>query len=83
MQQDLLFLQAEKTSITAPVRGMRILVDGELSDGPENPEEWPYKTVLDAITDGWRVIKFPELALMLDPERSYGMGCDFVLEKMR
>ena len=62
---------------------MRILVDGELSDGPESPEDWPYRTVLDAITDGWRVIKFPELALMLDPERNYGIGSDFVLEKMR
>ena len=83
MRQDLLFLQADKNSITSPVLGMRILEDGELSDGPEEPEDWPYKTVLDAIKDGWRVIKFPELALMLDQERTYGIGCDFILEKMR
>ena len=69
MQQDLLYLVAEKNSITSPVRSMRVLVDGEISDGPEDPESWPYKTVLDAIKDGWRVIKFPELALMLDEER--------------
>ena len=83
MRQDLLFLQADKSSIIAPVSGMRILLDGELSDGPEDPKQWPYKTALDAIKAGWRVIKFPELALMLNPERSYDIGCDFVLEKIR
>ena len=60
---------------------MRIVENGEMWDGPEDPEDWPYKTVLDAVRDGWRVIKFPELALMLDDKRSYGLGCDFVLER--
>ena len=83
MRQDLLYLQAKKSSITADVVGMRILEDGELSDGPEDPEDWPYKTVLDAIKDGWRVVKFPELALMLHEERFYGIGCEFILEKIR
>ena len=83
MSQDLLYLHTEKTSITSPARGMRILLDGVLSDGPEDPEDWPYKTVLDAIQDGWRVIKFPELALMADEGRTYGVGCEFILEKLR
>jgi hypothetical protein len=83
MRQDLLYLQANKSSIIAPVMGMKILEDGVLTDGPEDPDEWPYYTVLDAINDGWKVIKFPELALMLDPERSYGLGCEFILERIR
>ena len=62
---------------------MRILQNGKLSDGPRNPEEWPYKTVLDAILDGWRVIKFPEMVLLLDDKRTYGLGCEFILEKWR
>ena len=49
--------------------------------GRRTPRDWPYKTVLDAVRDGWRIIKFPELALMLDEKRSYGLGCDFVLER--
>ena len=83
MIQDLLYLQSEKSSITSPVRGMRILEGGELSDGPEDPNDWPYKTVLDAIRDGWKVIKFPDTGLMVNEKRLYGVGCDFILEKIR
>ena len=45
---------------------MRIIEKGEISDGPEDPDNWPYQTVLEAIRDGWGVIKFPELALGMD-----------------
>lgn len=79
--QDLLYLQAIKTSITSSVIGMRIVENGEISDGPEDPKDWPYQTVLEALRDGWRVIKFPELALLLDEKKTYGLGCEFILEK--
>jgi hypothetical protein len=79
--QDLLYLQASSTSVGSRVNGMRWLVNGELSDGPANPDEWPYQTVLDAIKDGWRVIQFPELALLVDESRAYALGCEFILER--
>lgn len=79
--QDLLYLQANNTSVASRVHGMRILVNGELSDGPANPDEWPYQTVLDAIKDGWRVIQFPNLALLVDDSRAYALGCEFILER--
>ncbi len=79
--QDLLYLQAETNSLSSALLGMRIVENGEMRDGPEDPSDWPYETVLDAVRDGWRVIKFPELALMLDDKRSYGLGCDFILER--
>lgn len=83
MRQDLLYLQAVGTSLTAAVHGMLMVQDGELSEGPRDPREWPYKTVLDAIRDGWRVIQFPNLALIMDESRTYGLGCEFILEKWR
>ena len=82
-RQDLLYLQTRSTSIDYPVLGMRILENGKLSDGPRDPDEWPYKTVLDAVNDGWRIIKFPEMALLLDESRSFGLACEFILERMR
>ena len=82
-QQDLLYLQTRSTAIDYPVLGMKILEDGNLSDGPRDPEEWPYKTVLDAVQDGWRIIKFPEMAVLLDESRSYGLACEFILERWR
>jgi hypothetical protein len=79
--QDLLYLQAGHTGLTARVNGMLIVQQGQVSDGPPNPEEWPYKTVLEAICDGWRVIQFPNLALLTDESRAYGLGCEFILER--
>jgi hypothetical protein len=49
---------------------MRIIEKGEISDGSEDPDNWPYQTVLEAIRDGWSVIKFPELALGMDENGS-------------
>ncbi len=79
--QDILYLQATTTSPTSEVVGMRIIENGEISDGPHDPDDWPYQTVLEAVRDGWRIIKFPELALMLDDSRTYGLGFEFILER--
>src|SRR5664279_113294 len=80
-QQDLLYLQALTTSVTSGVVGMSMICAGEVIEGPAAPEAWPYQTVLAAIRDGWRVIKFPELALLLIGEGTVGLGCEFILEK--
>ena len=79
--QDLLYLNATTASLVSEVLAMRIVEDGEISDGPEDPADWPYQTVLEAIRDGWRVVKFPELALMMDEGRTYGLGFEFILER--
>jgi hypothetical protein len=79
--QDILYLHAAANSPTSEVLAMRIVEGGEISDGPEDPGEWPYQTVLDAIRDKWRVVKFPELALMMDESRTYGLGFEFILER--
>lgn len=80
-RQQLLYLSASGSSVHSPVIGMSLIQEegdsGELDDG----EQWPYETVLDAIRDGWRVIKFPEMALMLHETHTYGLGCEFILEK--
>lgn len=78
---DLLYLQAAKTSEVSDVVGMRMIRDGEVVYPLPPPEEWPYKTVLEAINDGWRVVKFPELSLLMDEGRTYGLSCEFILER--
>ena len=80
---DLLYLQSTTVGIDCQVLGMRLLIDGELDDGPDDPEDWPYKSVLEAIKDGWRVISFPNLALLMDESKTYGLGHEFILEKWR
>lgn len=79
--QDVLFLQASTASPVATVLGMRIIESGEISDGPADPEDWPYATVLDAVRDGWRIIKLPDMALSMDDAQTFGLGYEFVLER--
>ena len=79
--QDILYLHAAANSPISEVLAMRIVESGEISDGPENPGDWPYQSVLEAIRDGWRVVKFPELALMMDESRTYSLGFEFILER--
>ena len=79
--QDILYLHTRVNSPTSDVLAMRIVENGEISDGPEDPDAWPYQSVLEAVRDGWRVVKFPELALMMDERRTYSLGFEFILER--
>ena len=79
--QDLLYLQAVSTSLASEVHGMLLMQDGEIAEEIPNAEDWPYQTVLEAIRDGWRVVQFPNQALLLDETRTFGLGCEFILER--
>ena len=81
-RQSILYLQVRRASLTSDVIGMSLFQDGEFHD-PPGDEDWPYKSVAEAMADGWRIIKFPEMALLLDEKRTYGFGWDFILEKWR
>lgn len=80
-KQDLLYLQTGGTSLTSGVHGVLLVEDGQISEIPSNPDEWPYQSVLEAIRDGWHIIQFPNMALLMDESRTYGLGCEFILEK--
>ncbi len=80
-RQDLLYLQTQSSSLDSPVHGMALVRDGDILEGPPNPNDWPYQSPLDAIRDGWRVIRFPDMALMMDESRTYGLGFEFILER--
>ena len=56
------------------------LVDGVVDEGPAAYEDWPYKTVVEAIADGWCVIRFP--AELPSAHSADGhVICEFILEK--
>ena len=82
-RQDLLYLQSNGMNIEWLALGMRLFVDGKWAPEPESQEDWPYKSVAEAISDGWRVIHFPNESLRLDENRTYGLGFEFVLERYR
>ena len=83
-QQDVLYLQTQSTSPGSTVVGMLLIEDGALSEGPPAPDDWPYQTVVEAIRDGWRIISFPNMALLtVDEKEFYGLGFEFILERWR
>ena len=81
-RQKLLYLHTSTTGVDSEVIGMALVENGQILEGPDNPAEWPYNSVLDAMNDGWRVVKFPELALLLQEDKTFGLGCEFILEKL-
>ena len=81
-QQRLLYLNTGNTGVDSQVLGMALVENGEILEGPDDVEEWPYNSVLEAMNDGWRVIKFPEMALLLQEDKTFGLGCEFILEKL-
>ncbi|MCZ6675859.1 MAG: hypothetical protein O7E52_01290 [Candidatus Poribacteria bacterium] len=81
-RQRLLYLHARTTGVDSEILGMALVENGQVLEGPDDPTEWPYNSVLEAIDDGWRVIKFPEMALLLQEDKTFGLGCEFILEKL-
>ncbi len=81
-RQRLLYLNTGNTGVDSPVLGMALVENGQILEGPDDTDQWPYNSVLDAMNDGWRVIKFPEMALLLQEDKTFGLGCEFILEKL-
>ena len=82
-RQDLLYLWTLFSSVTSKVNGISLVEDGAVKPVPDDPEQWPYQSVLEAMNDGWRIISFPNMALMMDETKTYGLGNEFILERVR
>ena len=83
-QQDILYLQASNTSPASQVIGMTCIEGGVIKEASADPNQWPYRMVLDAVQDGWRIISFPNMALLTVAEEEFhGLGFEFILERWR
>lgn len=80
-RQRVLYLSSQSTNMRSPVSAW-VLYD---SAGPAKPQlplqDPPYKTVLDAIADGWRVVQFPVSKLYEYRGENDYVGYEFILEK--
>ena len=82
LRQDVLYMQTVFSSVTSRINGISMICDGQVLEMPDDPEDWPYASVLEAINDGWRIVSFPNMALMMDDARSHGVGNEFILERI-
>jgi len=80
--QDLLYLQTYSSSPDSDVIGMTLIEAGHVVPVALDSADWPYQKVLDAVMDGWRVISFPNMALLaVSPDQPHGLGFEFILER--
>ena len=84
-RQRLLYLHARTPSVFSailgytaiePVRGYQVEISAE-------EFSWPYKTVHDALVDGWQVIQFPHLQAPFDDKDLDVVGYEFILQKIQ
>jgi|GEM_PF-1014825 len=78
----IMYLTARSTNMRSGIVGW-VLFDPWTEQKPTLPSnEPPYKSVLEAIADGWHVVQYPipKLYEYKDLENDY-IGFDFILEK--
>lgn len=80
-RQSLLYVYARSHSVTSPALTISILEDGKDRKSLNAKGEFIYKSAYEAMQDGWRVIKFPEMTLAMDEQNTYGLGFEFILER--
>jgi hypothetical protein len=82
-RQSLLYLQATSSRPDSRVIGISIFEEGKDADGIDENGEILYRSVGEALRDGWRIVKFPDLVVAMDEQNNYGLGCEFILERWR
>ena len=80
--QRVLYLTAKSTNLHAAVVGWALYDPTKVREPTPPSEEPPYRSVLEAVGDGWRVVQFPVSSSYQykDLDNDY-VGFDFVLEK--
>ncbi|MBT5059364.1 MAG: hypothetical protein HOM68_22665 [Gemmatimonadetes bacterium] len=83
-RQRLLYLHARTPNVFSdivaltqiePVAGYRVEISAE-------SVEWPYKSVHQAIVDGWQIVQFPYLQAPFDDRDLDMVGYEFILQRM-
>ena len=84
-RQRLLYLHARTPSVFSTILGYTPIepVRGYQTEISASEFEWPYKTVHDAMVDGWQVVQFPHLQAPFDDKDLDVVGYEFILQKIQ
>jgi len=69
------FSEILSLTLIEPVKGYRVELTAE-------EPQWSYRTVHDALTDGWQIVQFPHLQASFDDTDLDVIGYEFILQKM-
>lgn len=82
-KQSILYVQAGSTHPYSMVLGLSIYEEGKNPDAVDDAGDLIYTTLKDALDDGWRIVKFPDMSLAMEEQNTYGLGYEFILERWR
>jgi hypothetical protein len=84
VRQRLLYLHAATPSIRSQVIGAALHepIAGSVTEITTEGHEWDYRTVHDAILDGWQIIHFPDQRASYDDREIDILGYEFILQKL-
>jgi hypothetical protein len=84
LRQSLLYIQAPNSyPHTGALLGMSIFEEGKDFEAVDQDGKFIYSSIREALEDGWRIVKFPDMVLTMDDQNNYGLGCEFILERWR
>ena len=83
-RQRLLYLHARSPSPMSDIIGYTPIepVPGHRPEIVAGELQWPYRTVHDALVDGWQIVHFPQHQAVFDDEEIDMVGYEFILQKM-
>lgn len=83
-RQRLLYLHARTPSVFSEVLGLTLIepVAGFRVEISAEEPQWPYKTVHEAVVEGWQIVQFPYLQAPFDDRELDVIGYEFILQKM-
>jgi len=84
VRQRLLYIHASTLNIRSQVvaTGYHEPVKGSVTEIDPDVDDWPYRSVHDAILDGWQVIRFPDQRTNFDDREIDVLGYEFILQKL-
>jgi hypothetical protein len=85
VRQRLLYLHAANPSVYSPLLNATLIepVEGQPAQVDPLATPLPYRSVHDAIRDGWRVVQFPDQRAPFDDREIDIVGYEFILEKLQ
>lgn len=83
-RQRLLYLHARNPGVFSEILGYTLIepTKGFKVELSAEEPEWPYRSVHDALVDGWHIVQFPHFQASFDDKDLDMIGYEFILQKL-
>ncbi|NKB66924.1 MAG: hypothetical protein GKR89_07685 [Candidatus Latescibacteria bacterium] len=83
-KQRLLYLHARTPNVFSDLVGYTLIepTPGYRAEITAEEPDWPYKSVHEALIDGWQVVQFPFQMAPFDDREIDILGYEFILQKI-